>query len=339
MNGRWKGARVVKKFFSLLFFVLLSQFAICENLVKNVSFCQLESWPGLVQIDYELTEDSSADNLQFQVSCFDQETGKEYIARTFTTSPNYLKGFHRLIWNAKVDGVMLNSSSVFISIRTRKFYNVNFNANSGWLDGSYSSRVERNGIINNLPVATRNGYKFLGWFTSLTGGTRVSSNTIVTSDATYYAHWQKYFDIRFSSNSGTIFRTVVPGDMLGDLPTPSRSDYIFSGWYTSESGGYKISSSTVPQSDTTYYARWTKIVRCSLEFWIYDYGWGLWGCIGSSNQPIVGTRLGDCLIWPGNGITQPGHAFIGWFTEKEGGTQVDENTIITGDKIYYAHFR
>ena len=42
-----------------------------------------------------------------------------------------------------------------------------------------------------LPTSTRTGYTFAGWYTSATGGTVVSSTTIVTNSSahTLYAHW------------------------------------------------------------------------------------------------------------------------------------------------------
>ena len=40
-----------------------------------------------------------------------------------------------------------------------------------------------------LPVATKEGYTFKGWFTAESGGTQISTETIVTNDVTYYAQW------------------------------------------------------------------------------------------------------------------------------------------------------
>ncbi|MBQ4178993.1 MAG: InlB B-repeat-containing protein, partial [Elusimicrobia bacterium] len=46
-----------------------------------------------------------------------------------------------------------------------------------------------NTAIGNLPITTKENYYFMGWYTSSTGGTRISANTIITDDVTYYAHW------------------------------------------------------------------------------------------------------------------------------------------------------
>lgn len=48
------------------------------------------------------------------------------------------------------------------------------------------------------------------------------------------------------------------GAALGTLNTPTRTGYTFAGWFTASTGGTQISSTTTtPESDTTYYAHWT----------------------------------------------------------------------------------
>ncbi len=46
--------------------------------------------------------------------------------------------------------------------------------------------------LGTLPVLTREGYEFLGWFTALTGGDKITEETVMPlGGATYYAQWQK----------------------------------------------------------------------------------------------------------------------------------------------------
>ena len=69
------------------------------------------------------------------------------------------------------------------------FYTVGFDVN----DGDALSEDERSIIegraIGSLPVPTKSGYAFLGWFTAAEGGTQVTADTVVTGDMTVYAHW------------------------------------------------------------------------------------------------------------------------------------------------------
>lgn len=47
----------------------------------------------------------------------------------------------------------------------------------------------------------------------------------------------------------------------GNLPTPSRNDYTFCGWFTAESGGTQVSANTMMGAgNTTIYAQWRYIL-------------------------------------------------------------------------------
>ncbi len=49
---------------------------------------------------------------------------------------------------------------------------------------------EYDNLNNTLPTPTRENYTFLGWYTDPIEGEKISSETIVAEDTTYYAHWQ-----------------------------------------------------------------------------------------------------------------------------------------------------
>ena len=49
---------------------------------------------------------------------------------------------------------------------------------------------EKDSTLGTLPSPTREGYKFLGWYTSGVGGTKVSSSTKVTGNINLYPHWE-----------------------------------------------------------------------------------------------------------------------------------------------------
>ena len=148
---------------------------------------------------------------------------------------------------------------------------ITFNGNDGTVSEN-SRTINKGGAIGTLPTATRSNYTFDGWYTAKTGGTKISSSTTVSADTTYYAHWMESTDdtvfdptietvkILFDGNGGTSSKssiTVNKGSKLGTLPTATRTDYIFDGWYTAKTGGTKIGSSTIVSENTTYYAHWT----------------------------------------------------------------------------------
>lgn len=69
---------------------------------------------------------------------------------------------------------------------------VTFNANGGSVVTEYIM-VPYNSAYGELPVASRDYYKFDGWYTEAEGGDLITNDTIMTSltDITLYAHWNQ----------------------------------------------------------------------------------------------------------------------------------------------------
>lgn len=68
------------------------------------------------------------------------------------------------------------------------------------------------------------------------------------------------YSISFSAEGGTVTPSSAVTDSNGKLtglPTPERSGYTFSGWYTSAEGGTLVNTETVFSTDTTVYAHWS----------------------------------------------------------------------------------
>lgn len=66
-------------------------------------------------------------------------------------------------------------------------YTVTFNANGGSV--STASATTKDGKLESLPIPTRSGYDFAGWYTGTVDGQRVTINTVFTGDTVLYAHW------------------------------------------------------------------------------------------------------------------------------------------------------
>lgn len=65
--------------------------------------------------------------------------------------------------------------------------------------------------------------------------------------------------ITLDSNGGTCPTNSIvcnQGALYGTLPTPTRTGYTFTGWFTSASGGNEVTSATTATSNTTIYAQW-----------------------------------------------------------------------------------
>ena len=66
---------------------------------------------------------------------------------------------------------------------------VTFNANGGSCATSIKE-VDKGTAVGSLPIPTRSGYTFVGWYASQNGGTApITASTTVSDPVTYYAHW------------------------------------------------------------------------------------------------------------------------------------------------------
>ena len=145
-------------------------------------------------------------------------------------------------------------------------YTVNFDPNGGVVSKA-SMAVTYGKAYGALPTPTRMGYTFDGWYTELTGGTKIVSSTMVGSSAgsTLYAHWKaNQYTVTFDPNGGTVSttsKTVTYGETYASpkaLPEPTYPGHTFDGWYTEKTGGTRVTEDTVVTvtKDHTLYARW-----------------------------------------------------------------------------------
>ncbi|MDR1184074.1 MAG: S8 family serine peptidase [Coriobacteriales bacterium] len=138
-------------------------------------------------------------------------------------------------------------------------YTVTFDPNGGSVSPA-SVIISSGSSIGALPTPVRTGYTFNGWFTTASGGTQINATTTVTANVTYYAHWTvNTYTVTLNSQGGFVSPAtivVAHNATVGTLSTPTRSGYIFEGWYTAASGGTKITPTTRVTANVTYYAQW-----------------------------------------------------------------------------------
>ena len=67
--------------------------------------------------------------------------------------------------------------------------------------------------------------------------------------------------INFDANGGSVQPTsaTTVNYKLASLPTPTRSGYVFDGWFTQETDGEKVTTDTVFIAETTIYAQWSDV--------------------------------------------------------------------------------
>lgn len=145
--------------------------------------------------------------------------------------------------------------------------------------------------------------------------------------------------VRFDANGGRVSPAskVVTcsssySNTYGSLPTPTRTGYDFDGWYTEETGGTKITSTTSVGTDppATLYAHW-KGKKYTVTFDANG------GTVSPASDTVTYGKKYYSLPTP---TRTGGYTFDGWYTKKDGGTKVESDTTVTtaANHTLYAHW-
>ena len=231
---------------------------------------------------------------------------------------------------------------------TKRSYTATFNGNGGSTPSPSSITKEYNTALGTLPTCSRTGYTFLGWYTASSGGTKISTTTVVTKDITYYAQWSiNSYTLTFNPNGGTVTPTskdLEYNSVYGTLPTPTRASnaqytYTFAGWYTAATEGTQVTATTkMAAKDTTIYAHWTSNTRSYTVSYQTTYG-----TLNKTSQSIAYNSKGSCTLTMPDNTAEFTYTFVGWYTAANGGgTKVGseltlETPAITGTVTYYAY--
>lgn len=181
--------------------------------------------------------------------------------------------------------------------------------------------------IKSLPAPNRENYLFEGWYTAADGGEKVTNLTLV-KDTTLYAHWKSvHYTITFDAQGGSPVNPIVAdvGNLFTAMPTTTRENYVFDGWYTEPSGGVRVTQID-DGKDVTLYAHWSEATYV-LTF--DTQGADAVGPIRFGNADMAGITLPT--------PARDGYKFEGWFTEAEGGEKVTEIKT-AADATLYAHW-
>lgn len=197
---------------------------------------------------------------------------------------------------------------------------VSFNAEGGSVSTS-SKKVTEGTVYGTLPVPTRKGYIFEGWYTAAVGGTRVTAlSTAPGSAITLHAHWEKYvkgsykayFDKNGGSGSMAIQKRVSGKRQALPANTFARTGHTFGGWALSAGGKavYKNKETVdfAGGKDITLYAVWTPNVY-EVKF-VANGGSGY-----MLNQRLT---YGETIALDSCLFTRAGYHLAGWATSAKG---------------------
>lgn len=174
-----------------------------------------------------------------------------------------------------------------------------------------------------LPTVSNGVDRFEGWFDSATGGNKVGNagdSVSPGADTTLFAQWTPGYQITFDSQGGSAASSLIhiSGDTDPLLPTVTRNNYTFDGWYTTSVGGTRVGGpgdAFTPTATTTLFARWTPI---PLTFTVnFDAGLG-----SVTPSSLSYTQGGAALTLPTP--SRDDYVFQGWFDAPTLGNKIGD---------------
>ncbi len=135
------------------------------------------------------------------------------------------------------------------------------------ISATYNGTAQGTSCNVSLPSnsGTYTGKTFNGWSTSssASSGTAAGTTVSLSSNKTYYATWKNNsYTITYNLNGGTNSpsnpSSYIYGAGVGSFANPTRSGYIFGGWYSDSGFSTKVTSiSSSATGNKTLYAKWT----------------------------------------------------------------------------------
>jgi uncharacterized repeat protein (TIGR02543 family) len=205
---------------------------------------------------------------------------------------------------------ILTSDTTIYAVWKQKVFTITL------VNGDSISKMSASNGHFTLPTPTQTDYQMTGW-TNINGKPFTNSSTL-TSDTTIYAQWkQKQYTVTLVYGGATTKLTVSNGNYT--LPTPTKADHIFTGWYNKDSVQF-IPGTTLTQ-DTILYAHWNQL-RFTITF-----------IDGDSVRKVTVSNGHYVLPNP----SKFDYQFEGWANED--GETFDAASILTSDTILYAQWK
>ena len=232
----------------------------------------------------------------------------------------------------KYDGNVVNVEPVWAGAKVM----VNFDDNNGTVKAyplvvgksygfTYDSSKTDNAKYGGVSDPTRDGYKFLGWFTEPEGGEQITSSysggyLMKPEDdgRTFYAHWSREKSVTLNLNDGYISnyyggkdfsdQTITLSENGKITITPEKTGMILSGWNTEKDGSGKNYGDADLSFDeiTTLYAQYRDVER-TLKFFKEH------GTIDSTNVVLKsGGEESIMYTLPGDTYTKDGYDLVSW---------------------------
>ena len=187
-------------------------------------------------------------------------------------------------------------------------YTISFEENGG---SAVLDITQAFGSAVTAPTApTKEGYTFGGWYSDVALTTAYTFGTMPAQNITLHAKWNVItYTLTFANADGVLTLELAAGTTL-TLPEPTKTGFIFNGWYEDQYFMTEFAGIVMPANDLTLYAKWSlqtyNIVFETYSDTAYD------GYHGTYTQEIP---------LPDTDPIRDGYTFAGWYLD-EGFTQL-----------------
>ena len=253
---------------------------------------------------------------------------------------------------------VIAASTTYTAAWTANTYTVQYLPNGGtgeMAEQTFTYDAEQALTAN---AFTRVGYDFRGWNTSASGSSvqytdgaavknlSAENNAVVKLYAVWAGQPVRVTVDRNDGSEPTVRFGVVGYNYnyiydyengsarYNQIPDPTRTGYIFLGWFDAPEGGTEITNQTkfADATPVTLYAHWQEGITVHFD------GNGYKGTI--SDKTVRKDAVGKNLPYLSEYSYPANKALDGWYTAKEGGERVTQDTVFTESEItLYAHWR
>ncbi|WP_026669055.1 InlB B-repeat-containing protein [Butyrivibrio sp. AE3006] len=199
-------------------------------------------------------------------------------------------------------------------------------------------KIAKGSTIGELPTLYRYGYDLSGWTNSISGGSVVDKNTVVSANLDIYAQWKPvevsaYF---YKDDGSKTVRSTNFGKTYGDAmrlaSDYTKAGHTLVGWYKSFDSDEAISPDTVIDSTKPlyFYAHWKKNTYTVT----YDANGGAYknGQTSDKQNSEYDTYI---TVGTHEKPSKSGYSFTGWNTSKDATSGLTSYKV-TGDTTLYA---
>lgn len=177
-------------------------------------------------------------NVNYNNATFKHAASTNYLDRLDELPANPVrKGYRFDGWfTDKIGGNEITTETIFKSNiyayahwTLMDHYKISFDANGGSV--SYESDITGEDLkLASLPTPTRDKYDFVGWFTQIDRGDKVTIDTAFDKDQTIYAHWLNK-DYKYLDLEGNYIQSDPETKAVEDVNKTGGTTVWSNGWY------------------------------------------------------------------------------------------------------------